>query len=205
MPSPLPWAQAPGSDDGADLTPGYSPDLAVSYTLSSSGLNVTHSVTNTGNEPAPVAIGAHPFLGIGDIRSADLTLTVPADTHIDADDRLNPVGSSPVRDGQWDLRAGRPVADLDLDDSWTDLHMVDGGSTHTLRAPDGRAVSLWAYEQFGYVHAFITRRFPVSGGSATAVAHEPMIAPADAFNSGENLRWVQPEATWSASWAIRYS
>ncbi len=185
---------------------GYPFTLAttVRYTLVGDGLQVTHSVTNTGCRPAPVAIGAHPFLCIGDVPAADLTLTVRADTHIDVDDRLNPVGSGPVSDGNWDLRAGRRVADLDLDDSWTDLHIVDGGSTHTLRAPDGRTVSLWADEQFGYVHVFTTRRYPTADGLGTAVAIEPMTAPADALNSGRGLRWVAPSTTWSASWSITF-
>jgi aldose 1-epimerase len=72
---------------------------------------------------------------------------------------------------------------------------------HSLRAPDGRAVSLWADDQFDYVHVFITREFPCRG---TAVAIEPMTAPANAFNSGEGLRWVEPGESWSMSWGIRY-
>ncbi len=73
-----------------------------------------------------------------------------------------------------------------------------------MRAPDGRTVSLWADEHFGYVQVFITRKFPRGGGYQTAVAIEPMTAPADAFNSGEGLRWLDSGDDWFASWAIRY-
>jgi aldose 1-epimerase len=109
-----------------------------------------------------------------------------------------------VHGGYWDLRAGRLVADLDLDDAWTGLHMSDGGSTHTLSAPDGRTVSLWADEQFGYLQVFTTRRYPAGDGFSTAIAVEPMTAPADALNSGAGLRWLEPGQDWSASWSIRY-
>jgi len=179
-------------------------DTTVSYTLATDGMQVMHTVRNVGSVCAPVAVGAHPFLAIGDVPTDDLTLTVSADRHIEVDDRLNPIGASPVDATDWDLRAGRLVADLTLDDAWSGLTMAGGGSTHWLSAPDGRTVSLWADEQFGYLQVFITREFPRAGGSTTAVAVEPMTAPADAFNSGEGLRWIPPGESWSMSWAIRY-
>lgn len=179
-------------------------DTMVRYRLTEDGLHATHTVDNLGPDPAPIALGTHPFLCIGGIPTAELTLTVAADTHIDVDERLNPTGVSPVQDGYWDLRAGRQVADLDLDDAWTGLHITDGGSAHSLRAPDGQTVTLWADEQFGYIQVFTTRRYPVGDRFTTAVAVEPMTAPADALNSGDGLRWLGPGHSWSASWSIRY-
>lgn len=176
-------------------------DTAVGYHLVADGLVTTHSVRNAGSEPAPVALGAHPFLAIGDVPTETLTLTVDGVQHVDVDDQRIPVGATAVDGTAWDLRAGRAIADLDLDDSWS----VSGGpSVHTLRAPDGRAVSLWADGNFGFVHVFVTREFPSYGGAVTAVALEPMTAPADALNSGVGLRWLRPGETFSASWAIRY-
>jgi len=179
-------------------------DTTVRYTAVSDGLRVMHTVCNVGTACAPVAVGAHPFLTIGDVPTDSLILTVSADRHIDVDDRLNPVGVTPVHGTAWDLREGRLVGTLDLDDAWSGLTMAGGGSTHWLSAPDGRAVSLWADEQFGYIQVFITREFPRAGELTTAVAIEPMTAPADAFNSGEGLRWIEPGECWSMSWAIRY-
>jgi aldose 1-epimerase len=179
-------------------------DTAVRYTLVPDGMRVTHAVCNVGSTRAPVAVGAHPFLAIGDVPTDTLTLTVSADRHIDVDDRLNPVGVASVQGTRWDLREGRLVGTLDLDDAWSGLTMKEGGSTHWLSAPDGRTVSLWADDQFGYVQVFITREFPRRGESITAVAMEPMTAPADAFNSGEGLRWIPPGDRWSMSWAISY-
>jgi aldose 1-epimerase len=179
-------------------------DTTVRYALVPDGMQVTHTVRNVGSACAPVAVGAHPFLAIGDVPTDTLTLTVSADRHIDVDDRLNPIGMTPVDGTDWDLREGRLVATLNLDDAWSGLTMAGGGSTHWLSAPDGRTVSLWADEQFGYVQVYITREFPRAGEFITAVAIEPMTAPADAFNSGEGLRWIRPGECWSMSWAIRY-
>jgi aldose 1-epimerase len=179
-------------------------DTRVRYTLAMDGIRVTHTVRNVGSACAPIAVGAHPFLAIGDVPTDALTLTVSAERHIDVDDRLNPIGVAPVLGTDWDLREGKVVSTLALDDAFSGLTMTDGGSTHWLTAPDGRTVSLWADEQFGYVQVFITREFPRRGEMITAVAIEPMTAPADAFNSGEGLRWIEPGENWSASWAIRY-
>jgi aldose 1-epimerase len=131
-------------------------------------------------------------------------LTVAADHHIDVDDRLNPVGITPVLGTKWDLREGQPVSTLELDDAWAGVTMSGGRSTHSLHAADGRVVSLWADENFGYVQVFITRDYPSGDGLITAVAIEPMTAPADAFNSGDGLRWLDPGESWSMSWGIRY-
>ncbi len=176
----------------------------VRYALTTTGISVTHTLVNLGPAPAPVAVGAHPFLTIGDVPADELVLTVAADRHIDVDERLNPTGTTPVAGTAWDLRGGRPVAELTLDDCWTGVHRRGGVSTHTLRAPDGRSVSLCAGTGFDYVHVFVTRRYPTPQGHVTAVAVEPMSAAADALNSGAGLRWLECGQHWSASWSIRY-
>lgn len=175
----------------------------VCYRLVADGLSATHTVRNVGSHCVPVAIGAHPFLRIGDVPTETLTLTVHGSHHIDVDDRLIPIGCTAVPGTTWDLRGGRVIADLELDDAWSVLR-PDEGSVHTLRSPDGRTVLLWADESFGFVHVFVTREFLRGEQFVTAVAVEPMTAPADAFNHGIGLRWLPPGETMSASWGIRY-
>lgn len=193
---------------GAQINPrpGYPfrLDTEVTYALTAEGLAVNHRLHNTGSDRTPVALGAHPFLAIGEVPTEQLTVTISAARHLDVDSRQIPVGSTVVAGTDWDLRTGRTVSTLRLDDTWTDLAMTGGGSTHVLAAPDGRAVSLWADAQFGYVHVFITREFPCGDRPITAVAIEPMTAPANALNSGAGLRWLPPGDSWSLSWAIRY-
>lgn len=179
-------------------------DTTVRYQLTADGLMTTHTVRNTGTGCAPVALGAHPFLSIGGVPTDVLTVTVDGGHHVDVDGRLLPVGRTAVTGTEWDLRAGRRVADLDLDDCWAVSNASDGGSTHTLRSPDGRSVSLWADEHFGFVHVFTTREFPSGDDLITAIALEPVTAPADALNSGIGLRWLRPGEVLRASWGVRY-
>ena len=83
--------------------------------------------------------------------------------------------------------------------------MRDGHVAHIVSAPDGRAVTLWADENFGYVQVYTSRSFATSTASDVAIAVEPMTAPANALNTGRGLRWLAPGESWSASWGIRPS
>jgi len=179
-------------------------DTTVRYELIDNGLTVTHAITNLSSAKAPVALGTHPFLTISDVPTEDLELTVNTATHFEVDDRLLPLREVDVDGTEWDLRAGRPLAALHLDDAFGGLITVDGVSA-LLRAPDGREVRLVQDENHPYVQVFTTRTFPKAGGQALAVAIEPMTAPANAFNTGVGLHWVEPGDTWTVAWGIQYS
>ncbi len=173
----------------------------AAYELGAAGLTVTQSLTNHSAARAPFGLGAHPYLKLSDVPTEDLTLTVRAASVFDTNERSIPVGKVPVS-GNRDLRGGRRIGDIEFDAAFTDLTAADGAGgryEHTLAAPDGRSVTLWAEPGFGFVHVFISTTYP---GVARAVAIEPMTAPANAFNTGEGLRWLEPGTTFSASWGI---
>jgi aldose 1-epimerase len=185
-------------------------DTTVRYELVDDGLRVTHGITNVGSATAPVAVGTHPFLRLGDLPTDELVLTVAAGTRFETDARLNPVSETPVEGTGFDLRGGRPVAELQLDDAFGAVTPAGELSRHRLTASDGRFVELWQDADFGFVQVFTTRIFPRDVGLespvlGTAIAVEPMTAPPNAFNTGQGLRWLGPGETWSLSWGIRYS
>jgi aldose 1-epimerase len=186
-------------------------DTTVTYALVADGLSATHTITNLGIEPAPVGLGAHPYLKIGDVPTADLVLRLAADTHIDVDDRLNPVGETSVAGTRFDLRHGVKVSELELDDGFGQVTVTDGRGEHSLTAPDGRQVILWGDDTMRYAQVFTPRIFPVRSSADSApvpgqaVAIEPMTAPANAFNSGAGLRWLAPGETWTVCWGIRHA
>lgn len=203
-----PYTPVERDDDGIVLAatvypqPGYrfQLDTRVRYALHESGITVTHTIANVGTEAAPVAVGAHPFLTLGGTDPDDLVLTIAAATHDVVDDRMLPLRSEPVDGTGYDLRAGRRLGGLRLDDGFGALQRdSDGYARHILRAADGRSVQLWCGPGFDYVQVFTTSMFP---GSATAIAVEPMTAPADAFNSGVGLRLLSPGEEWELHWGI---
>lgn len=191
-------------------------ETEVTYTLTPRGLDVTHRLSNVGVASAPVAVGAHPYLKIGDVPTADLVLRVAATTHIDVDDRLNPIGETPLDNTPFDLRGGHVVGELDLDDGYGGVIMGNDRCEHSLTAADGRSITLWGDENMRYVQVFTPRIFPVTSGRSPdspdsaepvrglAIAIEPMTAPANAFNSGAGLTWLGPGEQWVVRWGIRH-
>ena len=180
-------------------------DLAVTYALTDDGLRVTYELTNAGSASAPFGIGSHPYLRVGDHPAADLTITVAAATHALVDERMIPVAREPVLGTHLDLRAGLRVGDLNADAALTDIEVVDGRVEHRLAAPDGTALVLWADEDFRWAQVYSPDNFPGPGqpDQRVALAVEPMTCAVDALNSGDGLRWLEPGATWTASWGLR--
>lgn len=175
---------------------------SVGYSIGSEGLTVRHTATNAGAKPAPVAFGTHPYFRIGDVPTADLTLTCSAKTIYTTDARLLPTGQREVA-AEFDLRAGRRVGDLQLDDCYTDLAIADGRHHISLSAQDGRKVEIWTDPDFGHVVLLTTDQFiDETGRPALAVAIEPQTAAVDCLNNGRGLKWLLPGESWSPEWGV---
>ncbi|MDJ0457185.1 aldose 1-epimerase family protein [Arthrobacter sp. NQ7] len=173
----------------------------VEYRLSGDlGLEVRQTLSNDGTASAPFVLGAHPYLRVGDAAVEELQLTVAAGTRLVTDERLIPRSPAPV-DGDTDFRSGQHIAGLAVDVALTDLQFDGGRARHTLAAADGSAVSLWQDENCRYVHVYVSTVYP---GRHRAVAVEPMTGPANAFNSGDGLRWLAPGGSFSMEWGIDY-
>jgi aldose 1-epimerase len=181
---------------------GYPFHLAISvtYALGDDGLTVTHRIQNVGTDAAPVALGQHPYLSLGDGPTADVTVQLDAPVRFLVDDQKVPIGEAPV-DAATDLRTPRRLGDLELDTAYSDIARAEDGRIRAvLRAPNGREAELWAGSGFDYLQVFTNRKYP---GHDMAVAIEPMTAPADAFNSGRGLRWLVSGELWTLEWGIR--
>lgn len=175
---------------------------AVKYELVADGITVTHTFTNDSDSAVPVAVGTHPYLRVGDVPIDELTVTVPAGTRFETDDRLNPIAENRVDGTRFDLRDGVIIKGLALDDAFGEL---EGDRTSRLTAPDGTYTELWQGPEFQWTQVFVGRVFPRDGVLGDAIAIEPMSAPPNAFNSGQGLRWLAPGESWELSWGIRYS
>ncbi|WP_426998295.1 aldose 1-epimerase family protein [Pseudarthrobacter sp. N5] len=183
----------------------FAVDVETTYSVSSGGLTVQHLLTNDSAQPAPVAIGAHPYIRVGAAPTEDLALTVHAASYVVVDGRLNPTGSAPVAGTPVDLSAGATVGTLVLDTAYSDLTPAPNGTyRHALQAPNGDRVEVWGDHNYRYAQVYTTNEYPGTAGSRTAVALEPMTALPDAFNSGAGLRWLDPGESWLSSWGISH-
>jgi len=177
-------------------------DTSVRFELRPDGLTVTHGLRNAGPDAAPVGIGVHPYLRVGDTPFEELTVTVAASTAIVTDEAKIPVGERDVTGTDLDLRGGRRLAGLDLDQGYTDIALQDGLVRHRLTAPDGSGVELWGEPDFAFTQVFTTDVYDTDDGRIHAVAIEPMTCAADALNSGRGLTWLAPDEQWVTSWGL---
>lgn len=187
--------------------PGYpfSLDLRVAYEVhEDDGLTVQLTARNVGASPAPVALGMHPYLaapsgGVVD----DCHLRVPGRTRLLVDERRLPCATEQVEGTAHDLRSGRRLADLVLDDAYTDLQTdADGKVRVLLGAADGTATELWTEGTTGWLQVF-TGDTLAAHRRRRGVAVEPLTAPAGALRTGTGLVLVQPGASHDLRWGVR--
>jgi aldose 1-epimerase len=182
-------------------------DLHVVYDLSADGLTVTSTATNLGPDPAPYAIGAHPYLttGRGPVDAWELTL--PASTRLLVDEQLIPNGRDDVRDTDLDFRVARPIRGTSLDTAFTDLDREPDGRVEVqLRDPRAdEGVAIWVDRNHRWLQLFTGDELPQHARESMAV--EPMTAPPNAFRTGEDLTVLAPAGSpgdeLSVSWGIR--
>jgi len=176
-------------------------DLRVTYALDGGGLTVTQSATNRASTPAPYASGAHPYLTVGAGPVDDWTLRLPGSTRLLTDaDRKLPLGRERVAGTPYDFRDARPVGDVVLDHAFTDLERDAAGRAVVSLTGPGGTTRLWVDEGHPWLMAYTADD---SGTPRRSLAIEPMTAPVDAFNSGEDLVRLEPGATHTVSWGIQ--
>lgn len=171
-------------------------DLQVTYAVGPGGLHVTQSATNLATTPAPYASGAHPYLVAGAGPCDHWTLELSAATYLTVDDeRLLPTGRASF--------AGfvtAPLGNTVLNHGVTDVERDDSGVATIRLSAEDTAVELWVDEHHRWLQLYTGEDTRTPRAS---VAVEPMTAPPDAFNSGDDLVALEPDETFAASWGIR--
>lgn len=203
------WTLTEKTDDAAALSlrvlaqPGYPwvLDLGVRYSLSASGLLVEVSAQNLSDDPAPFAAGAHPYLLVADVPVDEWELDLPAATALETDDRLIPTGRLDVTGTHFDFRGGRPIGAAPLDTAFTDLDRAADGSAEVTVRHGGRSVTVWMDASHRWVQVYAGSVH--EGPSRTALAVEPMTAPPNAFNSGEDLLVLASGERRRFTWGLR--
>lgn len=168
---------------------GYPWNLLVETTfeLTADELVVGYFVTNVGEGNAPVGIGTHPYFPF----SGDTTIEVNADTAFVHGSDMLPVSSTPAVEIGLGFGNAVLVRDLNLDTQFTGVT----NPVATLRT-GGLSLDIW-HENAPWLMIYTTDKFPWDGGPGNAIAIEPQTCPANAFNTGEDLRVLAGgESTW---------
>jgi aldose 1-epimerase len=186
--------------------PGYPWQLEVSNTwsLDDHGLTVVTTVRNDSETAAPVAVGFHPYVTAGTSTIDEASLTIPAQTRVLTGAQQIPTGTEAVEGTAYDFRTSRPVGDLQIDHTYTDLQRdADGLVRLRLAAPDGgTAVTVWADAAYPYLEIFTGDALPDPGRRRRGLGVEPMSAPPNAMATGESVVAVAPGDHWRGSWGV---
>ena len=172
----------------------------VTYALDPErGLSVTITARNLGSRRAPFGAGSHPYLSTRGHSLADVRLRLPAAERLVTDEKGLPVGVRPVAGGDHDLRRGKRLKALRMDDGFTALADEPAQRYAELRTPKGTGARLWFDPAFSYLQV-LTLDALTPGQPAVAI--EPMTCAPDAFNSGAGLIVLDPGGGWSGTWGI---
>lgn len=183
--------------------PGYpfSLKFAVTYTVNEQGLTTEFTARNLGDEPAPYAVGAHPYLMAGtnsvEFDAVDnWSLQASVTTYLEVNENMIPIAEKAVTESL-DLTQKLPLRDVQLDHAFGGMQKNEAGEiTVTLSAPNGEKTVLTAGEGIEWL------QFYTDDAKRRGVAVEPMTAPANAFNTGTDLLVLAPGEEHRVWWRI---
>jgi aldose 1-epimerase len=176
--------------------------LAVSYELEEGELFASFAVKNLSGEKAPFSIGFHPYISTA-WADSPLQLQVSAESVLELNGNMIATGTAKVSDSGKDLRNGKALNELKLDDDFTDLGFVHGIATTRLLTASGSGLEVWQEDVFKHTVIYTPEQFPTAAGSISAIAIEPCSSAVNAFNSKQDLLVLSPGETRSGSWGIR--
>jgi len=186
--------------------PGYPFALGVrvTYHLSDAGMACAFVIENTGDAPAPVAAGFHPYFTVGSALIDADTLQVPFGATLEFKDLL-PTGTVlPVDGTPLDFRRPRPLGGVVFNTCYLQPQRDPDGHLR-IRLSDpatGRSLAVWLDSAFDYVVLYSGDPLPESH-RRRALAIEPMTCGADAFNHPEwGLATLKPGETLSGTWGV---
>ena len=175
-------------------------EATVTYQVGPAGLEVSLEARNVGSAAFPFGYAAHPYLTVGEETVDAVTLSVPAASYLEVDDRLLPTVVSPVAETELDYRSEKLVGSAKIDTAFTDLDRDADGRWRVRITLGERQTELWGDTAMGWVQVF-------TGGPyrTWSVAVEPMTCGPDAFNPGPthaDVRRLEPGAILTARWGI---
>ena len=188
-----------------DPQPGYpfSLEVTVRYRLGSAGLSAQIEVGNRSQRPAPVAVGVHPYLRLGEVPLGDLHVSIDADRVWPLDARNLPTTWRNVRGTDEDPRLPHRVSAAPEHVLYQRSELNQRDIVHSLSADDGRAVELRADAALLWTQWYVEPALMTDDGPRRALAIEPMSAPPNALRSGADLCHIPPAEHRTWSWSIR--
>jgi aldose 1-epimerase len=161
--------------------------IEMEIELAGGALQVTTTLSATGDEPVPVAFGFHPYLQIPGLPRAEWEVSFPVRRRLRLDQRLIPTGATEPTD---------PLEGAIGQRTWDDgFDRIDPAGRFELSGR-GRTIVMQYAEGFPVAQIF-------APPGEEYVCIEPMTAPANSLNGPDDaLEWVPPSEHRSAIFRI---
>ena len=182
----------------------FSLGVRVTYHVTDMGMAVAFVIENTGDTPAPVAAGFHPYFTVGAGLIDAATLQVPFGATLEYRDLLPTGNVLPVDGTDLDFRAPHPIGAAVFNTCYLQPTRDPDGHVR-IRLSDeatGRALAVWLDAACDYVVLYSGDPLPAEH-RRRALAIEPMTCGSDAFNHPQwGLASLVPGETLSGSWGV---
>lgn len=181
----------------------YTVDVTVTYRATEDGMTCAFAIRNDGAEPAPVAVGFHPYFTAGSEHIDGDELRVCMDSIIELENFLPTGRVLPVEGTEYDFREARIIGTTALNTCFTGPQRDSDGLVRVmLTAAGGRRVTVWMDEAYDYVVLYSGDPLPPHL-RRRSVAIEAMTCGVDAFNHPEwGLKSLQPGETFTGRWGV---
>jgi aldose 1-epimerase len=205
--------EQPGPDEvtfttniAADAHPGYPFALGVrvTYHLTETGMACAFVIENTGDKPAPVAAGFHPYFTVGTAQIDTATLEVPFEATLEYENLIPTGRTLPVGGTDLDFRVPHPIGTVQFNTCYLQPRRDPDGHVR-IRLSDpatGKSLAVWLDKTFDYAVLYSGDPLP-EPHRRRALAIEPMTCGSDAFNHPEwGLAALAPGETLSGTWGV---
>jgi aldose 1-epimerase len=161
--------------------------VRIQARISDSTLSIATSVRATGDAPVPISFGYHPYFRLPDVERSTWRVEIPVSERVVLDSEQLPTGEK----AQTDVPAG-PLGTRTFDDEFvapSEPFALEGG---------GRRIEV-SFDQ-GYPYSQV-----YAPDDDDVIAFEPMTAPTNALVSGQDLKLLEPDESYDASFSIGVS
>ena len=176
--------------------------MTLTYRLSQNGLETQFEIENTGDTPAPVGAGFHPYFTVGSALINADTLHLPFRSYLEFQNLLPTGKVLPVAGTEFDFQQPRPLGKTVLNICYLQPQRDPDGLLRIRLSAEDKAATVWMDAAFDFVVLYSGDPLPPDH-SRRALAIEPMTCGADAFNHPEwGLVTLVPGETLTGSWGV---
>jgi aldose 1-epimerase len=173
--------------------------LTLTYALENDGLQISFEAVNHAAEAVPVAFGLHPYF----VAEEDSELELNARTWVQKNSRNLPTLSTPIDSSSAAEQGRNRIAELDIDDCFTDLIANERGYFVTTISRSSNSVIVEIEQSRALSYLMLYKLQEVEKKKRTLIAVEPQTSKANFLRNLEGQELLQPNQALDARCQIK--